>query len=76
MKRIRTSNNCRYALVYTKERVWELLSKDVVTTSQIAGLLGCDITTAYNKLNELYNEGKVTRSKAGSIWLWKRVINE
>ncbi len=78
-KRIRTpprgrhKNGDGFAMQYPKEKVWELLTPDICTSSQIAGTLGCDVRTAYAKLRELLDDGKVTQIRAGKVWIWRRV---
>jgi len=68
----RTPSNSRFAVVYPKEKFWELLSNEFQTTRQIVDVMGCSWELAKMKLEELAKEGRAIKSPAGRIFLWKR----
>ena len=71
LSRVRTPTGSRYAMVYDKAGIWELIDNN--TTSQIAKKAGCSYNCAYSKLRELEADGKVIHKEVGRTFLWVQV---
>lgn len=72
-ERKRNKFNSRWVEMYPKARFLELMGTDYMTTGQVTELIGCSGDLTYMRLNQLTKEGKIIRTRAKNIWLWKRV---
>lgn len=64
----------RFTEEYSAAEILEFIGsqRGVVTTPEVRDFLGCEISTAHRRLNQLVADGKLSKRKTPSAILWFR----
>ena len=68
----RDGDSGRFSPSYTDEEfIGSIRHGGAVTTSEVADAVGCEYRTAYERLNRLEDQGRVSSRKPGNTLLWR-----
>lgn len=71
MTRRRDPDTGKYVENYPDDKILSVLAGKRLSTTEIAAELGCDRSTAHQRLTSLHDEEKISRAQVGKAFVWE-----
>ena len=69
----RDDDSGKFTDQYPREEFIEAVGElEIATTKKVAEYVGCSYDLAYRRLHEFEEEGELTKTDAGGVFLWSR----
>lgn len=76
MTRRRDPDTGKYVENYPDDKIVSLLAEGRLSTTEVAVELGCDRSTAHQRLTSLHDEGEISRDHIGKAFVWELADTE
>lgn len=71
MTRKRDPDTGKYVENYPDDEILSVLAEGRLSTTEVAAELGCDRSTAHQRLTSLHEDEKISRDQIGKAFVWE-----